>query len=148
MKKLKLNLELDTILPGKPFKIGTETVMIRPLMFGQYSDTTKQIRLFIEQLQEKNITLDNYEENWLELVECLLIDFPPIIEEASGIDIESLRMLPIDTMLGLLDVIVEVNMASKDTFLGNFSSLSTRIQMIFSQKKPPVKRPRKTTKSK
>lgn len=150
MAKKKLSLDLDTILPGEVFKIGSETIIIRPLMFEQYSNVIKQIRFLVKELIEQGITFENYEkgDNFLIIVEMLLTDFPTVLEEASGIDIESLNQLPIDIILALVVTILEVNLRAKDSFLGNFQSLSGLINQIFQERKPKAKTraPRKTKK--
>jgi len=145
MAKIKLSLDLDAIRPGEPFKVGTQTIIIRPLTFGQYSDLIKKFSLFLTELEQKQITFDNWQQqgNLVAIADSLLTDFPAIIEEASGIELESLNELPLEVILEMLVVIVDVNSKAKESLLGNSRSLSTKILNLFSQTKTETE-PKKT----
>lgn len=143
-EKQRLQLDLEELFPGDTLKIGNSTVIIQPLGTGQLAIVGKKIKTVIESLKDKGVTFDNYNEpeNVLILADVIMEDAPDLLAEAANIDVEDLKLLPIPVTVQILDKVIEVNMKSKDSLMGNFKSLMGR----FSQKKADSK-PEKKSKS-
>lgn len=150
-EKISLDLDLDSLLPGDTIRIGKTDVLIRPLNFRQYKQIITQLRVLVSTLNEKSIDISKIEDpnSILLISEVLITEFPQMLEEASGIEMESLEQLPIETILELTTKIIEVNLKSKDSFLGNFERLSEMINNLFPEKveKKQVKKVQKRAKA-
>lgn len=123
--------ELNSLLPGEEFKIGSDSITIRPLTLFQYKTITGKFKLLIDECVDKGITAENYRETdkFLFIAEIILTKFPDLLEEISNISAEDLQQLPIEIVVSLIDKCLEVNLKSKDVLMGNFKSLAGRINM-------------------
>lgn len=130
-KRQRLNLNLDSLLPGDTLKIDGQVVFIRPLGLLQLAIVARKLKGFGAILGEDGVTWDNYgqPENILKIAVILLDQFPEVLEEASNIALEDLQQLPIDIIVELLDKVLEVNMKSKEKLEGNFKSLAGRLNL-------------------
>ena len=83
---------------------------------------------FIQSLKKDDVTWENYNEpeSLLKIATKIIDDFPEILEESSNIASEDLQELPIEVIVQILDKVIEVNMAAKDSLVGNFTSLMGR----------------------
>lgn len=125
MARQKLNTDLNELFPGEPLTIGTATVIIPPLGLEALFNSIKKIEGIATQLSEAEITFDNFNEpaKALKLVRIILETCPELLEEASNIDIEDIKQLPLEGVLAIINKVIEVNIKSKDALEGNFKSL-------------------------
>lgn len=130
--KIELDIDFEELLPGETITIGSKTVVIRPLNFLQFAIISKKLKALSNSLGEKGINKENYEsiDNMLTIAEVVLSDFPDLLEEASGISKKSLQQLPLEIIVGILNVIFTVNLKSKDTFMGNLKSLAGKVTSL------------------
>ena len=143
-ERQRLNLDLESLFPGKAHKIGTCTVDIRPLGILKLATITRQLKGFGKVLGEEGVSWENYSdpENLLKLATILLEQFPSVLEEASNIAIEDLQELPLELIAELLDVILDVNLESKEKLTKNFKSLAGKFSLATGSKKNKASRKR------
>ena len=124
-ERIRLNLDLDSLLPGDAFQIGNDTIIIRPLGLLQYKMVVGKIKALMGVLTEAGVTSQNYRESdkLIIIAETLLTKFPEILSEVSNIDDEDLQQLPLEIIVSLIDKCLEVNLKAKDALLGNWNSL-------------------------
>lgn len=141
MARQKLNLDLEALFPGETLTIGESVVDIRPLGILQLSIVVRKLKGFVGVLEGDGVTWDNYNlpENMLKIAIVLLEQFPDVLEEASNIDGDDLKGLPIEVIVQILDKVIEVNLKSKSTLEKNFKSLIGKLGM----EKSPAKTPQK-----
>lgn len=130
-ERIRLNIDLDSILPGDQFQIGSESVLIRPLSLVQYKIIIGQLKSLAGYLKEKGIDEGNWKEtdNIIFIAETVIEKFPELLAEVSNIASEDLQQLPLEIIVGLIDKCMEVNMKAKDSLLGNFKSLIGKINV-------------------
>lgn len=136
--RTKLTLDLESLFPGDTITIGEQVVPIKPLGLKQLATVTRTLKGFTTLLSEQGVTWDNYSEpeSLLKIAVVLLDQFPEVLEEASNIAIEDLEALPMDIIIEILDKVIEVNMESKDTLVGNFKSLAAKFNLMPEPAKP------------
>jgi hypothetical protein len=130
MKKQKLNLDLEALFPGSALTIGNESIIIRPLNIEQLAILSKKVSGLGSILSEKNITIENFNtpENLFHLAVIALDNVPDVLEEASNVDIESLKQLPLTIIVEIIEKIISENMKSKEVLEKNFKSLIEKFQ--------------------
>ena len=130
MKKQKLNLDLEALFPGSALTIGNESVIIRPLNIEQLAILSKKVSGLSSILTEKKITMENFNtpENLFKLAVIALDNVPDVLEEASNVDIESLKQLPLTIIVQIIEKIISENMKSKEVLEKNFKSLIEKFQ--------------------
>jgi hypothetical protein len=131
MKKQKLNLDLEALFPGSPLIIGNESIIIRPLNIEQLAHISKKISGLGKILTEKNITIENFNtpENLFHLAVIALDNVPEVLEEAANVEIESLKQLPLEIIVQIIERIISENLKSKDGLEKNFKSLIEKFQI-------------------
>ena len=124
-----LLVDLDSLFPDDTITIGNTVLIIHPLNLEQITTMSKQVKALGIPLTEAGITWDNYNQpaNIIKIVEVILDNAPLILEEASNIDYENLKVLPLDILLQIVDKIIEVNFRSKELFEKNFKSLTSKL---------------------
>ncbi|MDP8268259.1 MAG: hypothetical protein P9L97_05970 [Candidatus Tenebribacter davisii] len=133
-----LSIDLDTLFPGESLKIGNSHVIIRPLSLQQIATVSLKVKDFLQEMGRKDITFSNYESgaNMVEVVVTLLQEFPDVLEEVTNIAVADLEQLPLDVVVELVGLVIEVNMKSKDTLEKNFKSLAEK----FTDQAPLIKK--------
>jgi len=131
-EKTKLNLDIEALFPFSLFKIGEQEIKIYPLDISQIAYMLKKFNTLIPTLQNKGISFENYNqpENIISLVGLILDEAPEILAEASNIELESIKQLPLEYSIDLLSVIIDINLKSKSSLMGNFSTLSTKVMSL------------------
>lgn len=131
-ERTRLIIDLDALLPGDEFLIGSQSITIRPLSITQYKLIVGKIKSLVSYAQEKGINGENYKdtEKFLELAEIILEKFPELLEEVSNIALEDLQELPLETIVSLLDKCLDVNLKAKESLMGNFKSLTTKMDQL------------------
>jgi hypothetical protein len=134
----RLEVDLDQLFPGKTLKIGSQTLYIQPLGAGKLVILIKKFKTVVKSLEEDGVTWDNFQspENMFKLITKVMEDFPELLAEASNIHVDDLKSLPIELNLQILDKVIEVNMESKDSLLGNFNSLMGKFVTKIEKKTP------------
>lgn len=112
--------DFEILLPGRDVQLGNTVVRIVPL---QISDLTPLGVIlstawpdFAHAIVDRGITKDNYRDHFADLLEIMLDRVPQIIEMLSGVDVASIRRLPLITGTDLLQTCIEVNMRDRDFF--------------------------------
>jgi len=133
-----LSVDLDSLFPGESLKIGDTQIIIRPLSILQIATISKQLTGFGKILAGDGVTWKNYEDqqNLFKIASLLLINFPSVLEEAANVNIEDLEQLPIDLIIEIVNVVIDVNSKSKDTLVKNFNSLIEKF--LPTQPSPPA----------
>ena len=148
-EKIRITTDLDKLIPGENLTIGDQVIVIRPLGLRKIKEITSKVSALFKILSEKGVTFSesnevpaNFKtpENLLLIAETLVTQFPEVLEEVSGIDKEDLEELPVDIIVDILSVCLEVNLKSKESLLGNWQSLTGKlISLGLLEKKPVVK---------
>jgi hypothetical protein len=128
-EKQKLSLDLDALFPGESVQIGNSIVIIRPLSIAQIALISKKLKTMGSILAKEGVTWENFSEKTsiFKIAVTLLESFPEVLEEASNIEVEDLKQLPLDYVILILTKIIEVNLKSKETLTKNFKSLTEQL---------------------
>lgn len=131
-ERTRLSIDIEALLPGEEFQIGTDSVTIRPLTISQYKLIVGKVKSLIVVLKEQNVTESNYKEteSLITIAETIIDKFPDLLEEISNIHSEDLKQLPIEVIIALIDKCLDVNLRSKESLLGNFKSLIGKVQQL------------------
>ena len=131
-ERVRLNIDIDALLPGDNFQIGNQTILIRPLSIIQYKFILSKIKGLFEYTKELGITSENYRDNdkFIMIAEIIVEKFPELLEEVSNIAAEDLQQLPIEIIISLIDKCLDVNLKSKESLVGNFRSLALKVQSL------------------
>lgn len=147
MKKERqsLAIDLDALFPGEELVIGSTTVIIRPLSIYQISNISKQLKGMGAVLSKEGITWDNFAEKQsiFTIAVCLIDSFPEVLEEASNIELEDLQLLPLESIVLILNKVIEVNLKSKDELTKNFKSLTEKLVTQIGNLQPEPKKNKK-----
>jgi hypothetical protein len=141
-ERQRLSVEtLEEILPGEVMKIGKQDVFIKPLGLLKLATISRKLKAFFKELQGQGINLDNAKtpENIILIASELLENFPTVLEEASNIHLDDINLLPIETVVELVDKIIDVNMKSNESFLGNLNRLTSKFALKKGQNKKSKK---------
>jgi len=127
-----LSLDLDQLFPGETFEIGEQSIMIRPLSLAQIAEISKKMKGFGSTLLEEGVTWENYNEagSMFKIASVILINFPEILEEAANLEIECIKILPLEIIVSLVNKIIEVNLQSKEELAKNFNSLTKKFMEV------------------
>jgi len=138
------------LFPGETVPIGKSIILIRPLNIEQIAVLSKKIKAIGSLLSKEGITWENYSEktSLLKIAVVLLDSFPDVLEEASNIDINDLKKLPLNSIVLIVSKVIEVNLKSKDDLIKNFTSLIEKLaqQIQVQETKPIIKKNTKTKK--
>lgn len=132
-KPIELDIDFEELLPGTDLKIGSaEPIVVRPLTLLQYSTISKKMKALVKVATDEGITAENINspQSLVALADIIVSDFPEILEEASGISKLSLQKMPLDVLVQILNVVLETNMQSKDSMMGNFKSLAGKVKEL------------------
>ena len=126
-QRQRLTIDLTELFPGETLMIGTQQVIIKPLVAEQIATLIMQARGFGVILDEQGVNWDNYNkpENAFKIASTLITQFPEILEELSDIHQDDLKALPLEMIVTVLDKVIEVNLKAKDAFEKNSKSLTT-----------------------
>lgn len=128
-KRQSLSINLDELFPGETVEIGTQSILIRPLSFSQVAILSKKIKGLGRLLTSEGVTWENYNtpDSIFKIAIIIIDNFPDILEEASNVKIDDLRALPLELVAKIVDVIVVVNMKSKEALEKNLASLAEKL---------------------
>ena len=132
MKKVKLNLDFDALFPGQIYKIQNQEINIQPVNVTQIAYIIKKFKSIIPILKKENITFDNYNkpDNIITIINIIFENIPEILSELTGIELESIKKLPLDIIVDIFNVAMEVNIESKDSLEKNFRNLTQKMQNL------------------
>lgn len=141
MTRQKLSIDLDSLFPGTAITIGNQSIVIRPLSIEQLSVLSKKATSLGSVLAEKDITWENFNnpKNLVSIAIILLENAPDILEEASNIEVDDLKRLPLEIIMNIVDAIITENMKSKEGMEKNFKSLTKKFLKAEPEKKEGVK---------
>ena len=131
-KKIKLNLDFDTLFPGKSYKIQDQEIFITPVNIQQLAYVIKKVKDVIPIIQSHKITFKNFNtfDNILTLTSVLFDNAPEILSEVLGVELESLKQLPLEIIVEMLAIAIEVNLESKESLEKNYQVLKASLQKI------------------
>lgn len=131
-ERTRIKTDVEALLPGEEFQIGSQSVTIRPLSLQQYSFILGKLRALASYCKEQGITEENFQETlvFIQLAEIILSKFPDILEEVSNIHIDDLQELPIEIIVSLIDKCLDVNLKAKESLMGNFKSLTGKMASL------------------
>jgi len=129
MEKIKLDIDFESLFPGKSYKILTQEIQINPLNVKQIAYLIKKFQDLIPIINENDISFANIEQpsTVIKLVSILMEQAPEVISEITGIDINSIQKLPLDKVIELTSIAIEVNVKSKKSLEKNFQKLKTNL---------------------
>jgi hypothetical protein len=141
-ERQKLLIDFDSLFPGENLTIGTANIIIRPLNIYQIANLSKEIKGIGKILSDEGVTWENYsEKSFLFKIAVVLLDtFPAVLEEASNIDIDDLKKLPLEKIVEILSKVIEVNLKSKEDLAKNFKSLTEKLVQQIPEAKPMIKK--------
>ncbi len=131
MPRQKLNLNLEELFPGDTLDIGNQTIHIRPLGVQQLAIIAKKLKGAGKLLAKDGINWENYSQpdNIISIATLLLDQFPEVLEEASNIDVKDLQKLPLESILPIINKVIDVNLESKESLSKNFQNLISKINI-------------------
>lgn len=138
-EKIRITTDLDKLIPGEALVIGDQTIMIRPLGIFKIKEIISKISSLHTVLVDKGVTFStinsvppNYKspDKLILIAETLVGQFPEVLEEVSGIDVQDLGELPLEIIVSIIDKCLDVNMKSKESFMGNWLSLTGKLTKL------------------
>lgn len=136
MQRQALSLDLDSLFPGSSITIGNQSIVIRPLNIEQLSVLSKKVTGLTTILVDQGVTWENFNtpENLFKLAIIVLENVPDVLEEASNVDIEDLKKLPLEIIVQIVDAIISENLKSKEGMEKNFKSLIEKFRPVKTEK--------------
>ena len=125
----KLGLNLDSLFPGKAIALDTGSVEIKPLSIVTLASVVRKVKGIGPILVEKGVTWENYNDpqNLFVIVEVIMDNIPSLMEELTDIDIDDIKLLPLEALVILLTGVIDVNIQSKESLEKNFESLAGKL---------------------
>jgi len=125
-----LNINFDSLFPGKVVDIAGTKVDIKPLGLAKIAQAVRQLKALGSEFTEAGITWENYNtpQSLFSLAEIIMSAAPSIMEEITDISLEDIQLMPLDVVVELLSVAVDVNMQSKESLEKNLGSLAGKFQ--------------------
>ncbi len=145
-KRQSLSVDLDSLFPGSPITIGNQSIIIRPLTIEQLSMLSKKVTGLTSLLNEQEVTWENFNTpaNLFKIAFLILENIPEVLEEASNVNIEDLKKLPVEIVVQIIEAIISENLKSKEGMEKNFKSLIEKFRpMTKKEEKIPPKKIRK-----
>lgn len=135
--RVKLDLNLEELFPGSTIDICGQVVVIRPLGLWDLANVVKKLKGFASILKDQGVSLQNFKEpeHMFTIASTLLEQFPEVLEEASNIDIDSLKALPLDVIVQILNKVIDVNLEARESLEKNFESLTKKFQVTSEKKR-------------
>jgi len=127
----RLNLNLDSLFPGKTIKICDKVITIKPLSIEQLAIVSRVLKGYIDSLIEDGVTWETVKlpANMVKIAVTLLEQFPEVLETLSQVHKDDLALLPIDVIVDILGTVVEANLESKEKLEGNLNSLIKHLNL-------------------
>jgi len=146
-ERTRLDLDWDSLFPGSDLTIGKQTIPIKPLSLFQLAKVTRTLKGFGKLLSEEGVSWENYQQqdNIVLIASVLLDQFPEVLSEASNIHVEDIQRLPLESIVSVLDKVLEVNLESRESLEKNFKSLAAKFTKAT---KPAIKKVKSVKQSK
>lgn len=106
------------LLPATAFRLGTQTLQLRPLGLAALGPVASELARIYEQLREKDID---------QMAALIVGESPALIAAMSGLDVEDVKRLPGLLAIGLATACIDVNIKSSEDFLKNLLALAGKI---------------------
>ena len=120
----------DVLLPGESLKIGTQTIMIKPLGLESFAQLLREFKLIADRCTNAGITLDNYQSELISLAEIIIEDVPNVLTVLTGINSDDVQRLPPAVIVKLLTICFKINIDSQDDLAKNLVTLTDQIGQI------------------
>jgi hypothetical protein len=120
-----IHIDFNSLLPGKIFNIGGENITIYPMNVEQLGQFSKHIEKLYPIFKEKALNLKEgvSDEDIVVIFNIIMEHAPELLSILSGIDMESILLLPAAMALELLSIAIEANLESRTSFEKNSQSL-------------------------
>ena len=121
-----------SLLPGKEITIGSTSFMIFPLGIRSLTNIIVSLKAALKELTEAEITLVNFVEadKFIIFASIILNKAPDVLSIATGVDIEDIKMLPLNPAVKLLEEVIDINVESQENLLKNLTSLAGKMGTI------------------
>lgn len=120
----------DVLLPGKFIMIGKQRVEIKPLGLEALSLLMRELKLVVKNCSEAGITIDNYEDHFVNLASIILNQSPAIITLLTNIDTDDVKRLPLSIASKLLIFCFQINIDSQDDLSKNLQTLTNQVAAL------------------
>ena len=121
----------ENLLPGKPIKLGSKTIIIRPFGVEDFKQVVKQLVGLRKTFTDQGITKDNFQNDKLpEVAEILFNEVPELIEKSTEIPSKDLMRLPLAKGVEIVALMIEVNLESQEGLEKNLQGLVGGLQKL------------------
>lgn len=118
----------DALLRVEVFRLGNRDWPLRPVGLQDLGEITKSIQRIAGELQDKGVTLQNFQNDKLHVVlDIVVTSAPDILEKLTGLHREDIRNLPLDVLVALFNTALDVNLASQDDLAKNLTALAQKM---------------------
>jgi hypothetical protein len=124
----------ENLLPVSLFNIGKTQIEIRPLGWEDLTNLVKRLTGIKDKIKVLNITIENIKapDSILSIASIVMAYIPDVLSDISGIDIEDLKRLPLQTIVDLLMFILDTNIKSHQGFVKNLNALTSKLAQLMS----------------
>lgn len=125
----------DILFPVDFFTIGETKLEITPLSLQSISVIAKYLTKIITKINTLNVNLDQLSSESSKIVEIvylILEDAPEILQELSGLHVDDVKKLPLDTAVSLFALCMDVNLRSQESLVKNFKGLGDKVAKFMS----------------
>ena len=128
-ERIRLTADLEALFPSDVITIGNQPIEIKALGFGKIMSLVRKLNALGPKFKEAGIDWENYNQqsNIIALASILLEQAPEIISEVSNIHEDDIPLLPLDKVVEILSVALEVNLKSKESLEKNFARLAEKV---------------------
>ena len=122
----------ESLFPGTEYTIASTTFRIKPLSLkglAYISTKFSQIGMKIGALNLTLSDLDSGSRNitaMTELISTILEEAPEIISEMTGVHEDDIKNLPLDVVVDMFNVSLDVNLNSQEDLVKNLKSLGEK----------------------
>jgi hypothetical protein len=137
----------ESLFPGTEYTIASTVFRIKPLSLkglAYISNKFSQIGAKISVLNFSLSDLDSESRNITsitELISTILEEAPEIISEMTGLHEEDIKMLPLDVVVDMFNVALDVNLNSQEDLVKNLKSLGEKFQKFLGAETKPEPTP-------
>jgi len=131
--KVKLSEgDWELLLPSKSVTLGGTVVDIKPLGLEEFVKAVTRITTIREDFAQAGVTLENFNtgEGLTKFATILIEKLPDVLSDATKLEVNDLKRLPLASAVCLLDAVLEANIESQDGLLKNFEALAGKVSRL------------------
>lgn len=124
----------ELLFPEKEYTLGATKIVLRPLTLGQLAYFKQSMATIAPKLEKKGITRANYDatENIIFIAGLLIDVMPGLLSELTRVHEEDITSLPLDALVNLVKVLIDMNLEAKEGLEKNFKALGVALEGILS----------------